>query len=207
MKGIFITVEGMDGCGKTTQIENMVQYFQQQGKAVTVAREPGATKLGEQIRELLLDIKNNGMNPAAELMLYAAARAELVSKVILPAVNDGRVVICDRFVDSSIAYQGFGRNLGVEMVEQINYYALQGCKPDMTILFDISPQEVSDRKDKLGKKDRIEAEAIEFHHRVYEGYLEMAEKNKDRIKLIDARKTIEEVFNEVKIHLDFLIYR
>lgn len=205
MKGFFITVEGMDGCGKTTQINNMVEYLKQQGFDVVTTREPGGTRVGEKIREVLLDPGNKGMNIVTELMLYAAARAELVESLIKPAVEQGKVVLCDRFVDSSIAYQGFGRNLGIKAVEEVNSHAMQGCKPDLTLFFDISPQEVIIRKTRSEQGDRIESEAIEFHNRVYEGYLKIAERDKERVKKINARKSVEEVSDEVKKCLDLYI--
>lgn len=203
MKGYFITVEGLDGCGKTTQLNNIADYFEQKGRKVILTREPGGTKLGEKIREILLDVDNTGMNSVAELMLYAAARAQIVSELIVPAVEQGKIVICDRFIDSSIAYQGYGRKLGAEIVEGINSYALQGCKPDITFLFDISPEEIARRKTLKEKLDRVESEKIDFHNRVYEGYLALAEANRERIIVIDARKSIEEIFKEVKCHIDF----
>ncbi len=201
MRGLFITVEGMDGCGKTTQLNNIVQYLEDKGYNVISTREPGGTVPGEKIRELLLDTENKDMNSTSELLLYAAARAQLVSSVIVPALKEGKIVVCDRFVDSSIAYQGFGRGLGVEAVEEVNRWAVQGCIPDLTLFFDISPQEISFRKTKDEKGDRIETEAVEFHNRVYEGYLYKAGKDRDRIKVIDARKTVEEVFKETAFHL------
>lgn len=203
MKGYFITVEGLDGCGKTTQLNNIADYFEQKGRKVILTREPGGTKLGEKIREILLDVDNTGMNSVAELMLYAAARAQIVSELIVPAVEQGKIVICDRFIDSSIAYQGYGRKLGVEIVEGINSYALQGYKPDITFFFDISPEEIAKRKTLKEKLDRVESEKIDFHNRVYEGYLALAEANSERIIVIDARKSIEEIFEGVKCHIDF----
>lgn len=200
--GVFITVEGMDGCGKTTQIDNIVQYLRQQGREVLVTREPGGTKVGEKIRDILLDVDNKGMNSVTEIMLYAASRAELVSNLIMPALKEGKVVLCDRFVDSSIAYQGFGRDLGLEMVEEINRYALQGCKPNLTFFFDISPDEVMARKTRSEKEDRIESEAMEFHRRVYQGYLQAMKRDRQRVKIIDARKSAKEVFGEVIVYLD-----
>lgn len=207
MRGFFITVEGMDGCGKTTQVENIIQYLKKQGCDILAIREPGGTKLGEQIRSILLDIGNKGMNGIAELMLYAAARAELVASIILPALNQGKIVICDRFVDSSIAYQGFGRNLGHIVVEGINSYAIQECVPDVTFFFDISPQEILIRKTRSKQGDRIETETMDFHNKVYEGYLELSEQQKERIKVINARRPREDVFNELKYHLDLVIMK
>lgn len=204
MKGFFITVEGMDGCGKTTQINKMVQYLRRQGRYVVTTREPGGTSLGEKIRQILLDVDNKNMSAEAELMLYAASRAQLVSSLVLPAVSEGKIVICDRFVDSSIAYQGFGRNLGMDVVEKVNSYALQGCKPDLTIFFDVSPQEVLYRKIRSDKEDRIESETIEFHERVYQGYQQLARQDKERIKIIDARRSVEEIFIEVRACLDLI---
>lgn len=202
MKGYFITVEGLDGCGKTTQLNNIADYFEKKGREVILTREPGGTKLGEKIREILLDVDNTGMNSVAELMLYAAARAQIVSELIIPAVEQGKIVICDRFVDSSIAYQGYGRKLGAKIVEGINSYALQGCKPDITFFFDVSPQEIAKRKTMKEKPDRLEAEKIDFHERVYNGYLKLAEANKERIVVIDARQEIDEIFKDVKSCLD-----
>ncbi len=201
MRGLFITVEGMDGCGKTTQLNNIVEHLEQQGYDVVTTREPGGTKLGEKIRELLLDTGNKDMNSTAELLLYAAARAQLVSSVIVPALKEGKTVVCDRFVDSSTAYQGFGRGLGVETVEEVNRRAVQGCMPDLTLFFDISPREVMLRKTRAENGDRIETEAMEFHDSVYEGYLYTAGKDRDRVKVIDARKTVEEVFKESVYYL------
>lgn len=205
MKGYFITVEGMDGCGKTTQIKKMIDYITEKGWEIVPTREPGGTEIGEKIRDILIDNENKGMNQITELLLYAASRAELVSKLVEPSVKEGKVVLCDRFVDSSIAYQGYGRNLGVEITEDINKYALLGCKPDITIFFDISPAELLGRKTLTAQQDRIESEDIEFHNRVYNGYLELARRNSDRIKIVDARKSVDEVFNEVKILLDSLL--
>ncbi|MGE5329361.1 MAG: dTMP kinase [Deltaproteobacteria bacterium] len=205
MKGYFITAEGLDGCGKTTQLSNIASYFEQNGREVILTREPGGTKLGEKIRELLLDVDNMGMNSVAELMLYAAARAQIVSELIVPAVNQGKIVICDRFLDSSIAYQAYGRRLGVETVEGINAYALQGCKPDITFFFDISPQEIAKRKTRKEKLDRVELENIDFHERVYNGYLELAKAQRERIVVIDSRRGIGEVFEDVKSYLSSLL--
>lgn len=202
MKGYFITVEGLDGCGKTTQLNNIAAYFQQKGREVVLTREPGGTKLGEKIREILLDVDNTGMSSIAELMLYAAARAQIVSEIIIPSVNQGKIVICDRFVDSSIAYQGYGRNLGVDIVKGINSYAIQGCKPDITFFFDISAEEIAGRKTMKEKLDRLESENIDFHRRVYNGYLELAKDEGERIKVVDARREIKEVFKDVEKHLD-----
>ena len=202
LKGYFITVEGLDGCGKTTQLNNIADYFEQKGREVIMTREPGGTKLGEKIREILLDVDNTGMNSVAELMLYAAARAQIVLKLIVPAVEEGKIVICDRFVDSSIAYQGYGRELGADIVKGINSYALQGCKPDITLFFDISPREIAKRKTMKDKPDRLESEKIDFHERVYKGYLELAEAERERIVVIDSRREIYEVFQDVKGYLD-----
>jgi len=197
LKGYFISVEGLDGCGKTTQLNNIADYFEQQGREVILTREPGGTTLGEKIREILLDVDNTGMNSVAELMLYAAARAQIVANFIVPAVKKGKIVICDRFVDSSIAYQGYGRKLGADIVKGINSYAIQGCMPDITFFFDISPKEIAMRKTMKEKLDRLESEKIDFHERVYKGYLDLAEEEKKRIVVINARKSIEKIFSEV----------
>ena len=196
-KGLFITFEGPDGCGKSTQIKKLAEYLTQQGKEVVVTREPGGTKISEKIRELILDPENKEEAAVTEMMLYAASRAQIVAELIKPSIEEGKVVLCDRFVDSSIAYQCYGRGL-VEQVEIVNSYAVQGTMPDVTFFLDISAEEGRKRNQGTGKKDRMEQEAIDFHKRVYDGYKEITRKNPERIVVIDASGTIEEVFKEIK---------
>ncbi|MDD2217512.1 MAG: dTMP kinase [Eubacteriales bacterium] len=189
-KGLFITIEGPDGSGKSTQIKRLKDYFNSKGYMAVFTREPGGTAISEKIRELILDKESKEMAGMAEALLYSASRAQLVAEVIGPAIDRGETVICDRFLDSSIAYQGYGRELG-DCIRTINEYAVQGYIPDLTLLMKINP--------KLGKEripqkdlDRIEAEKQAFHRRVYEGYLNM-EKEYDRFVGIDASRSVEDI--------------
>ena len=164
MKGYFITFEGPDGSGKTTQINLLKEYLIKKGYDILVTREPGGTPISEAIREIILDTKYEEMNPVTEMLLYAASRAQHVAQLIKPALAQGKIVLCDRFVDSSIAYQGVGRNLGIEIVEEINKVALQGIVPDLTLFFDIDPEIGLKRGMGRGRKaDRLELEDIAFH--------------------------------------------
>jgi dTMP kinase len=183
-RGIFITFEGSDGSGKSTQIEKLATFLRKQGEEVTVTREPGGTVTGEKIRNLILDPKNRDISDLTEMMLYAAARAQIVDELIRPDLKAGKIVICDRFVDSSIAYQGYGRGLGIA-VEKVNDFAIKDCVPDLTILLDIPPERCFARK-RGDVPDRIESEALAWHEKVYKGYLDIASKHDDRIKRVNA---------------------
>jgi len=196
LKGLFITMEGSDGCGKTTQIELLKKKFEDLGCETIISREPGGTAISEKIRNIILDNSNINMSYITEAMLYAAARAQLVEEVIKPALERGKIVICDRFVDSSLVYQGIARGLGIERIAQINSYALGDLKPDITFFLDLPPAEAMERKRKQAEFDRIENEKMEFHNMVYEGYKKIAGIYKERIISVDASKSIE------KIHLD-----
>ena len=199
-RGLFITFEGTDGTGKSTQIEFAREYFESRGFNVLMSREPGGTSISEKLRDILLDKANGEMSPVTEMMIYAASRAQLVSEVIIPAVNDGTVVICDRFVDSSVAYQAFGRGLG-DMVAEVNSYATAGLAPDITFFMDIDP-EVGRSRIADGELDRLEQEKSDFFRRVYDGYKSIAASNPGRVKTIDASGTIEEVRAAIEVHLD-----
>jgi len=194
-KGLFITFEGGDGSGKSTQIEKLKDYLESEGFSVVLTREPGGTKISEAIREIILDSKNTEMSDMTETLLYAAARAQLVEQVIRPAVERGDMVICDRFVDSSMAYQAYGRGLG-DIVWDINKNAVGDCMPDLTILLRLDPEAGMDRISGR-KQDRIELSSSDFHRRVYEGYLALEERFPDRIRGIDASKGIEEISEEI----------
>lgn len=201
-KGIFITIEGPDGAGKSTQIGKIKAFLEQLGRNVIVTREPGGTTISEKIREIILDKNNKEMDSMTEALLYAAARAQHVSQLIKPSLEDGADVICDRFVDSSIAYQAYGRGLG-DSVWKINEYAIKGCMPDITFLLKIPPHIGKERI--LGElQDRIELENIEFHNRVYQGYEEL-DRQSERIIAIDATVTIDEINSEITRHLERLI--
>lgn len=185
----FITFEGPDGAGKSTQIAYAVKYLEQLGYEVESSREPGGTPVGEKIRDLLLDKANRGMTAKTELLLYAASRAQHVEERIAPALEAGRAVILDRFIDSTMAFQGFGRELGRETVEMVNHLATGGLMPDITFVFLLPPREARERM--AGKElDRMELEAEAFRTRVYEGYCRLGEMYPERVVLLDARKDI-----------------
>lgn len=195
-RGYFISIEGPDGSGKSTQIKLMNDYFTGKGFDVVETREPGGTRISEKIRDIILDTENIEMCPVTEALLYAASRAQHVHEVIEPCIRCGKVVICDRYVDSSIVYQGIGRGLGVDAVSMINDIAIQGIMPDLTILFDIDPEVALNRKIDDGEADRLELEKLEFHKKVYKGYKDIAREN-SRIKVIDASRSVMEIYKDV----------
>lgn len=197
MTGKFITIEGTDGAGKSTQIAMLVEFLKNKGIECVVTREPGGTKIGEKLREIVLDPENSEMTNITEAMLYAASRAQHVEEKIIPALKEGKFVICDRFLDSSLVYQGYARGLETEMIEKINGYALCGIKPDITLFFDIRPEVGITRKKNMHDLDRIEQEKADFHQKVYNGYKTLTQKYPERIKSINAEKTIEEVHKQV----------
>lgn len=205
MKGIFITVEGTDGSGKSTQIELLMRYLEKKGADIVFTREPGGTEIGEKIRGIILDIDNKKMTGTTEALLYAAARSQHVEEKIIPALEDGKIVICDRFVDSSIAYQGAARNLGADSIMQMNSFALHGLMPDMTLFFDLDPEKGILRKKNERALDRLESEKMDFHKRVYEGYRMLCKLYSGRIVSINADRRVEEVFDDVKQAIDGLL--
>lgn len=191
MAGRLITFEGIDGSGKTTQLNMLKAYLQRQGINVLTTREPGGTSIGEELRKILLNPANSDLHYRTEALLYASARAQLVHTVIIPALNEGSLVLCDRFVDSTIAYQGYGRGLSGQFIEQINDAATGGLKPDLVFVFDIQAEESIKRikkrtKNNCFKGDRLEGEALAFHRRVRDGYLEICKKYPDNHLLLDA---------------------
>jgi dTMP kinase len=199
MKGVFITFEGIDGSGKTTQIVLLTSFLKQYGLDVLITREPGGTDIGDKIREILLDNKNSQMSYRAETLLFLASRAELVSKIIRPSLNQGKIVICDRFFDSTIAYQGIARQLGAEKILDMSLWATENIVPDLTFLLAIDVLECENRiKNGKKKKDRIEKEEIDFKSKIQEGYMELAGKNKERFVVIDGHLDIESVFTVIK---------
>lgn len=191
--GKLITFEGPDGAGKTTQAKLTAAALEARGHSVLVVREPGGTRLSEAVRSLLLDPNYSRMTPVAEALLYAGARAQLVIEVILPALEAGQVVLCDRFVDSSLAYQGYGRGLGLDTLRALNVFALNGLGAFFTILLDLEPEQGLRRAQADHENDRLEQEHLLFHRRVREGYRALVRSSPDRIKLVDARGTPEEV--------------
>jgi len=197
-KGFFISLEGGEGAGKSTQQRRIVEWLSDQGKTVVETREPGGTVVSEQIRQVLLDTRNAGLNPTTELLLMFAARSQLVEEVILPALDAGKVIICDRFADASYAYQGGGRQLGVEAVEQVEQIVLKGLQPDLTLLFDIPVELGMARVSGRGAADRFEVESVRFFERVRQTYLDRAEANPGRFRVIDASQGEESVWQQVR---------
>lgn len=197
MKGIFITVEGPDGSGKTTQLQLLVRSLTEKGYEVVVTREPGGTKVGNSIREVLLSPEHDEMTPRVEMMLYAASRAQNIDQVIRPALKRGAIVVCDRFVDASIAYQGYGLQYDLNQILSLNEWATAGIKPDLTFLFDLPPDQASRRMKDRGQFDRIESRDESFHQRVYDGFKKILEQHPDRMVRIDANATIEMIQDEV----------
>lgn len=198
--GVLITFEGIDGCGKTTQLELLAAELESLGFDVLRTREPGGTRLGESIREALLDARNDGMFPRAEALLYAAARAQLVEEVIRPALAAGRVVLSDRYVDSSLAYQGYGRELGHNDIIILNAWATDHLFPRVTLLFTVDPDVRRSRM--KADSDRLEGEGEEFFRKVEEGYLQLANDHRHRISVIDANGSIEQVYAQVRHSVD-----
>ena len=193
---MFITFEGIEGCGKTTQAKLLYQWLIDRGKETILTREPGGTPSAEELREFILREREENFPPFSELCLYIAARGFHVENLIRPALKEGSFVICDRFSDSTLAYQGFGRGIDVDLIEKMNGEATGGLKPNLTFLIDL-PVEVAFERLKGKKKDRLEMESLEFHRKVREGFLKIAEKEKDRVVVIDGRKSVDEIFNEV----------
>lgn len=210
--GLFITFEGPEGSGKTTQIKKAGEYLQGKDVPYIITEEPGGTKLGNELRKLLLNKSSLRIIGKSELLLFAAARAQHVEEVILPATKRGTVVLCDRFSDATIAYQGFGRGLGIDDVRWINGYASQYLKPDMTLFFDI-PVELGLTRamERISRivdshaEDRFEREDVEFHRRVREGYRVLIKKDPARFRVIDASKDVEQVHRDVCYHLDSVL--
>lgn len=198
MKGLFIVIEGPDACGKTTQIEKLKNYLSENQKEVILTREPGGTEISEKIRKLILDPENENMKDETEALLYAASRAQHYLEKIKPAVESGKVVICDRFVHSSLVYQGYARKLGIQKVKEINDFALNGYSPDVILYFDIDYDEAQERLISRGNLDRLEKASEEFHRDIYRGYKKVFKEVSQNVEVIDARKNIEEVFNVVK---------
>lgn len=200
-RGLFITVEGIDGCGKSTQARLIAAALEAAGHDVLRLREPGGVKISEQIREILLDPANAEMGDVCELLLYEAARAQLVHQVIRPALAAGKTVVCDRFYDSTTAYQAFADGLDRNMVSQANELAVDGCRPDLTLVFDLPVEDALRRRSGREAEDRLELKGMEFQERVAAGFRAVAADEPDRAKLIDAGGSIAEVFSGVAAEL------
>ena len=204
MKGLFIVMEGPDGSGKTTQINLLEQYLKEAGYECLITREPGGTVIGEEVRELILNPEYKEMSPVTEMLLYAASRAQLVPEVIGPALEAGRIVISDRFVDSSIVYQGIARNLGISTVAAVNAPGIGIYRPDGIFFIDLSEAEGIRRKKNQKKLDRMEQESIDFHHLVSEGYRKVLAERPEVIK-IDGGKDIDVIQKKIRNHVDELL--
>ena len=196
MRGKFITFEGSEGCGKSTQSKMLANFLKAQGKHVVYLREPGATRISEKIRVVLLDKHNDTMLPNCELLLYMAARAQIVGEVIISALKQGKIVICDRFLDSTLAYQGYGLGISLSIIKLIGKFATYGIKPDLTIFLDLAIEKgLFHRQD---SKDRIESRTIAYHNRVRNGYLELAKQEPKRIKIVKVKKNIADTQECIK---------
>ncbi len=206
VSGCFISIEGTDGSGKSTQIRKIQAYLQSKNHPFLLTREPGGTTIAEKIRELLLHPEHREMTAKAEMLLYAAARAQHVEELILPTLSKGTSVLTDRFVDSSIAYQAYGRELG-EMVSVVNEIATGGKKPDLTIFLDLPPHLGIVRKQQEAhhEMDRLELEEAAFHKQVYDGFVALCEKEPERVKRIDASQSIDVFFAQIQKEFDALL--
>ena len=196
--GLFVTFEGTDGCGKTTQMKRAADWLRGRGYEVVSTREPGGCPISERIREIILDVGSAGMTAECEAMLYAAARAQHVSEVIKPAVKRGAIVLCDRFLDSSLVYQGVGRGLGMGAVRALNRLGVDGCEPDLTLFYDISPERAMQRRRAASEPDRLELERKEFFEAVYGAYKALAAEDPERIAVIDADRPIDAVETDTR---------
>lgn len=194
-KGLFITFEGADGSGKTTQLNNVKSFLEQKGFDVVVTREPGALEIGQKIRNILLH-HDGIVADRCEMFLFLADRAQHVETFIKPAIESGKIVLCDRHVDSTIAYQGYGRGQDIQLLKDLNKMAVNGLTPDLTLVFDVSTEVAQERVG--SEKDRMESAGIEFHKKVRNGYLELQKQECDRIKLVNANNSIEKVFEDTK---------
>ena len=196
---MFITFEGPDGSGKTTQIRLLAEWLREQGREVVLTREPGGTEIGDQIRAVLHDPYNTAMGARAEILLYSADRAQHVAQLIRPALAAGKVVVSDRYADSTLAYQGHGRGLDLEVLRTITTFATSGLTPDLTFYLDVTPEEGLQRR-RLGGDEwnRLDAEALEFHQRVRDGYLRLVEQELERWVVVDAARSVEEVQIEIR---------
>lgn len=199
--GYFITFEGVEGCGKTTQIKMLSELLSARGIHTHLTREPGGCPIADKIRAILLDAENRALAPLSELMLYAAARAQHVSEVIIPALSSGKVVLCDRFCDATTAYQSFGRGIDRGVIDTLNSHACQDVSPDLTVLFDCDPAIGLDRARRRieassgPREERFELEALAFHQRVRAGYLQLAAENPDRFLIMNGAESIDDIFS------------
>jgi dTMP kinase len=206
MKGVFISFEGIEGTGKSTQARLLANHLKEKGYRVIQTMEPGGTRISLKIRELLLSIKSREMDHVAELLLYNAARVQHIKEIIGPALERGDIVITDRFSDSTVAYQGYARGIDLQLIDSLDMIATKKLRPDITILFDIDVRTGLARNKELGKNDRLELEDISFHEKVRKGFLQMAGRESERIKVVDCSESLDRVHQKVvKIISEFLI--
>lgn len=206
-KGLFVTIEGPDGSGKSSIVEMLKEYLNDSNKDYIITREPGGINIAEQIRDVILNKENTDMDARTEALLYAASRRQHMAQRVIPALKEGKIVICDRFVDSSLAYQGHARGIGIDDVMNINEFAIDGYMPNLTIYLDVSPEigleRIALNKDR--EVNRLDLEKLGFHKKVRDGYYILLDKYPQRIKKVDASKTIDKVFEEVKSILESAI--
>ncbi len=194
---MFITLEGCEGVGKSRQIRLLEEYLKQNNKKYYLTREPGGTVVSEQIRNVILDGKNVSMTDECEALLYAAARVQLLKEVVKPRLDNGELVLCDRYIDSTFAYQGYARGLDLAFIEKINDYAIKNFMPDYTLFLNLSPKDAFIRKGGVDKGDRLELSGIDFHNKVYAGYLDLANKHKERFIVIDASGSVQQTHQKI----------
>ncbi len=200
-RGIFISLEGVEGCGKSTQAKLLADYVSELGYPVILTHEPGGTPIAEQIRAILLDPQNTDMTATTELLLYLASRAQHTSQLILPALSEGKIVVCERFSEATLVYQGYARGFDLNLLEQVNRIATRGLETDLTLILDLDAADGFSRK--AGSSlDRLENEDADFHNKVREGYLKIAQKEPQRIKVINAQDSIQNVHNQIKRYVE-----
>lgn len=204
MIGKFITFEGPEGSGKTSVIKRVQKYYQNKGYKVLVTREPGGVRIAEQIRDIIMEKEHTEMDSRTEALLFAASRRQHLTQKILPALEEGYLVLCDRFVDSSLAYQGYGRKLGIDEVFMINKFAIEDTMPNLTIFVDVRPEVGLQRVFKSSNREvnRLDLEKLEFHKTIYEGYKILIDRFPDRVKKIDGEKSLDEVVNQAVALID-----
>ncbi|MBA4420316.1 MAG: dTMP kinase [Anaerolinea sp.] len=199
MSGFFITFEGPDGCGKTSQIPALAEFLRARGVNVLTTREPGGTEIGDQVRRVIMDLRNKGMDARTEILLFQASRVQIVEQVIRPALHAGRVVICDRYADSTLAYQGYGHQTDMTFLRQLLHFATGGLQPDLTLLLDVDVEEGLRRRQKGGGEwNRLDDYEVEFHHRVRAGYHQLVAEEPDRWVMVDAMQSREAIQLELR---------
>jgi dTMP kinase len=202
-RGVFISLEGIEGCGKSTQARMLSDYMSGLGYRVIQTREPGGTPIAEKIREMLLDPINQNMTSRTELLLYLASRSQHVEQIILPALQNGEIVVCERFNDATRAYQGYARGLDMNLIEELTRIATGNLEPDLTIILDLEVKEGLLRAEKFKNyRDRLESESLDFHDKVRKGYLAIAQNDPDRVKVVDAKGSIEDVHFRIRQYIN-----